>query len=162
MHFITESNDWNWLVEQLMYQCINACSVYDGDEGRREATSRYIFGKFLLENGRVINFCLLSTFSTLIFAVKDRNRAIDQLQVAETLSRGKYWTATKVLNCVQKTIFTECCLLLRKSLIEKAKDMMTSDLFSAIDICMQARKKAFDGENCSIMLLLIKHFARAL
>lgn len=44
-------SDWWWLGEQLIAQGVHVCSKYHGDGQRRYATSKYIFGKFLFENG---------------------------------------------------------------------------------------------------------------
>lgn len=44
------SQNWWWLGEQLLYQCVTIGTNYEGDGKYREALSRYVQGKFLLEN----------------------------------------------------------------------------------------------------------------
>lgn len=53
--FCFGDSDWWWLGEQLLVQSVNISSKYHGDGQRRFATSKYIMGKFLFENGASSN-----------------------------------------------------------------------------------------------------------
>lgn len=47
--------DWWWLGEQLLIQCNSVSGEYHSDGDRRKALSKYIFGKFILENRNKLN-----------------------------------------------------------------------------------------------------------
>lgn len=50
IHYALGPEDWWWLGEQLLIQCIAVSSTFAGDGGRREALSKYVYAKFILEN----------------------------------------------------------------------------------------------------------------
>lgn len=62
IHYISGTDDWWWLGEQILLSAIVMGVEYAGDGGRREAISKFMYGKHLLEN---------STFFTSLEVCKE-------------------------------------------------------------------------------------------
>lgn len=50
--FCFGSENWWWLGHQLLFIVLNTCEGYDNDRGKRKALIRYVFGRFLFQNGK--------------------------------------------------------------------------------------------------------------
>lgn len=149
VEFSFGSSDWWWLGEQLLIQSVNISAKYHGDGQRRLATSKYILGKFLFENGWSLHKSShhhSQHFYQFFFLLENEcEPAIIVLKEARVLSNGHSWTAAKYLHCIQKTVFVECCIVLHKALLAQAKEMIGYDPENAIILCAKARRRAYDG-----------------
>ncbi|XP_044255981.1 tetratricopeptide repeat protein 29-like [Tribolium madens] len=124
-HYAFGPDDWWWLGEQLLYQCVSM--EYPGDFQKQEAIAYFIIGKYLVENG------------------KKAEAGKNYLDLAREMSQGKSWNCTKILNKKQDIVFIESCRLLYKSLMEEAQILMKTDPARASEICNIARKRASEA-----------------
>ena len=112
-----------WLAEQLFLRCVEARKNFDTDNGRFEATFKYLYGRFLL-------------------ALKRPEDAYVQLKQARVVSAGQFWIASKELGSSQKTIYEESCCLIVKNLLLIAEQIKDDDPNRAIRLCNEAMNRA--------------------
>lgn len=139
---------WWWLGEQLLIQCIHICMEYTADGRQREALSRYVFGKFLLDNSITIVYIFLCIHILFIVLLENCNEsAKEHLLMSRKISKGMSWSAKKVLKIEgkQQNIFTESCYLLYNIHENEAKNIKYSDPQAAAKLASLARKRATDG-----------------
>ncbi|RZB40824.1 hypothetical protein BDFB_013893 [Asbolus verrucosus] len=120
-------DDWWWLGEQLLYQCVSM--HYPGNFKRQEAIAYYIIGKYLVENGKKVE------------------SGKYYLELARDMSIGKSWNCRKILDAKQDTVFMESCSLLYQALIEEARNLISTDPLKAIEVSLVARKRAAEACN---------------
>ena len=119
------SEDWWWLGEQLLYQCVSI--EYPDEFNKQEAIAYFIIGKYLVEKG------------------KKMEPGRYYLDLARVMSKGKSWTCSKILGKRQDIVFIESCRLLYSVLIEEAVLIMKTDPKKALEICNVARKRAAEA-----------------
>ncbi|XP_018331833.1 uncharacterized protein LOC108741507 isoform X2 [Agrilus planipennis] len=126
--------DWWWLGEQLLLQCINIIYRNTEDGGRRDATCQYLVGRFLLLHNEEVE------------------QSMPYLDAARVQSKNTFWSAKKVLqnttvDCSnEETIFFESCKLLYKALMITAESTRKTDPEYSAQLCSIARKRA--NEAC--------------
>nr|CAD7439590.1 unnamed protein product [Timema bartmani] len=127
--FMLKNQDWWWVAEQLFLLCVEAVTGFRTDGGRKEATTRYIYGLFLFQK------------------LGDVERAKTHLQIARELSAGKSWRATKELGQPQDTIYIESNSILYKALIELGVRARKTDPLIAVKLCTQAHRRALECDR---------------
>lgn len=97
------------------------------------------FGK-LYEN--LLPFTLLLVTN---IAVGDLELAKQNLFIARSISKGHSWISKVKFGTNQKTIFIETCILLYKTLMKQAENLMATDPKRAQAYCTIARRRAIEG-----------------
>ncbi|XP_031339636.1 uncharacterized protein LOC116168108 [Photinus pyralis] len=133
------AEDWWWLGEQILIQANNRSKEFMRDGGKKQALTKFIYGKFLFEN------------------MNDYEKAKLLLMESRALSNGSTWSARRELGPYQDSLFVEACILLYRILLIEAKQTMKSDPLKAARICILAQKRALDacdhiGEATALML----------
>nr|CAD7408983.1 unnamed protein product [Timema poppensis] len=127
--FMLKNQDWWWVAEQLFLLCVEAVTGFRADGGRKEATTRYIYGLFLFQK------------------LGDVEGAKTHLQIARELSAGKSWRAAKELGQPQDTIYIESNSILYKALIELGVQARETDPLIAVKLCSQAHRRALECDR---------------
>ncbi|CAG2065735.1 unnamed protein product [Timema podura] len=162
--FMLKNQDWWWVAEQLFLLCVEAVTGFRTDGGRKEATTRYIYGLFLFQNQfkLVSSLKLISTLNRITSqeiscllrtSVGDVERAKTHLKIARELSAGKSWRATKELGQPQDTIYIESNSILYKALIELGVRARKTDPLIAVKLCTQAHRRALECERLPVSIL---------
>ncbi|KAK4886657.1 hypothetical protein RN001_002928 [Aquatica leii] len=118
--------DWWWLGQQILMQTIKLSDDYTKDDNKRKTVTKYLYGKFLLEN------------------MNNESEAHDYLHEARHLATGKLWRVRE-LDIGQESVFKECCKLLYKILMAMGKKIAKSDPMQAIRLYAIAEKHAADA-----------------
>ncbi|KAJ4450123.1 hypothetical protein ANN_01530, partial [Periplaneta americana] len=127
--FMTRSEDWWWIAEQLFLKCVEVGHRYRADGGRREAIIRYCYGLMLLEQ-------------------LDRPKeAYELLQEARELSRGHVWNAEKELGRPMESLYVETCCLLSSTLLSLSQEIRSEFPEQAIRYCNLAVRRAVEGKE---------------
>lgn len=127
IHFAFSHTDWWWLGEQILVQSINVSGNYESLQGLFEALSRFAYAKFLIKN------------------LREYDTAKEQLTIARELARDKgqkietYFPDEKGNLYMQINYYTYECL------IKEVKRLMKSSCGPAIEVAIQARKRAAEA-----------------
>lgn len=82
---------------------------------------------------------------TYNFQAKNLRYAKYYLNESRKLSMEMPWTAAKILNTKEDTVFIESCVLLFKAKLSEAKNMLNSDPLEALRMCNLAKIRAAEG-----------------
>ncbi|XP_066581956.1 uncharacterized protein [Prorops nasuta] len=127
LFFQSQSSEWWWIADELYKSSLTAGKRISGDEFRTITVIRYLYGRFLLGS------------------LKKPEVALDYLNYARNSSEGKSWSASKILNEQQATIFTESNGLLYKALLDIGKNTDKENAEDAAKIYEEALHRAVDN-----------------
>lgn len=139
IHFAFSHHDWWWLGEQLLVQAINVSSDYPTLQGKFEALSRFAYAKFLISN------------------LREYDNAKEQLLIARDLSKSIALNIESYIPNEKGTLYMKINYYTYECLIREARNMMSVDYHKAIEIAIQAKKRAAEachteGETQALLL----------
>ncbi|KAJ8967884.1 hypothetical protein NQ317_013786 [Molorchus minor] len=127
IHFAFSSEDWWWLGEQLLIQCLSVTKQNKSLDRRYEALGRYAYAKFLLVN------------------LSSDNDAMYQLKVARKLANGQDWTTKLIFPKEVDLLSMKVIYLMHECLIREIETLMKTDNVKAGRLAVIAKKWAAEA-----------------